>query len=124
MILRTQKEEVFNHVKKLFLPYTIIDVGYWYQLSFPRLPSGRLDHATFPQMKVPIHDDGEAQNLLTDVRDVGKFVARIIDDERTLNKSVFCYGDICTENQIYEMLEEASGEKIPREIVSLIEIEK
>ena len=75
-------------------------------------------------MKVPIHGDGEAPNLLTDVRDIGKFVARIIDDERTLNKSVFCYGDVCTENQIYQLLEEKSGEKIEREIVSWFQKEK
>lgn len=119
-----QKEQVFNHVKKLFLPYTIIDVGYWYQLSFPRLPSGRVDYASFPQIKVPIHGDGEAPNLLTDLRDIGKFVARIIDDERTLNKSVFCYGDVLTENQICSLMEDVSGEKLDMEIVSLSQFER
>jgi hypothetical protein len=72
----------------------------------------------FPQMKVPIHGDGKAPNLLTDLRDIGKFVAQIIDDERTLNKGVFCCGDVLTENQIYSSMEEVSGEKLEREIVS------
>lgn len=31
-----QKEEVYRHVRRLYLPYTIIDAGYWYQLSFPQ----------------------------------------------------------------------------------------
>ena len=69
-------------------------------------------------MRIPIHDDGEAPNLLTDLRDIGKFVARIIDDKRTLNKSVCCYGDVLTENQIFGLMEEISGEKLEREIVS------
>jgi hypothetical protein len=58
------------------------------------------------------------------VRDIGEFVAPIIDDERTLNKSVFYYGDVCTENQIYHLLEEESGEKIEMDIVSWFETEK
>lgn len=72
-----------QHIKKLFLPYTVIDVGYWYQLSCPRLPSGRIDYATFPGMNASLHGDGEALNILTDLRDVGHFVARIVYDERT-----------------------------------------
>lgn len=40
-----KKEHVINHIKKVKLPYTIIDIGYWYQLMLPRLPSGRIDYA-------------------------------------------------------------------------------
>jgi NmrA-like family protein len=108
---------VNQHIKKLFLPYTVIDVGYWYQLSCPRLPSGRFDYATFPGMNASLHGDGEALNILTDLRDVGHFVARIVYDERTLNKSVFCWGDVLSENQVYEILEEVSGEKLERHYV-------
>lgn len=32
-MLRDVKEEVYNHTKRLGLPYTIIDVGWWYQIS-------------------------------------------------------------------------------------------
>lgn len=58
--------------------YTFIDVGYWYQLSVPRLPSGRIDKYIFPDMNTVLHVDGEAPNLLTDLRDIGRFVARIV----------------------------------------------
>lgn len=75
----------------------------------------------FPQMEVPIHGEGEVPNLLTDLRDVGKFVARIISDERTLNKAIFCYGDVLAENEIYHLMEEVSGEKIDRKNVSQTE---
>jgi len=61
-----------------------------------------------------LHCDGEAPNLLTDLRDVGYFVARIVDDERTLNKSVYAWGDVLSENQIWSTMEEISGETLER----------
>lgn len=33
------------HPGQAHLPYTFIDVGYWHQLSWFRVPSGRLDYA-------------------------------------------------------------------------------
>jgi hypothetical protein len=98
--------------------YTFIDVGYWYQLSFPALPSGCLSHAMFPSMKVPLHGNGETKNLLIDLRDIGVFVARIIDDERTLNKYVYAWGDVLSGVEIYGAMEAASGETIERVYVS------
>lgn len=118
MTLRDHKEEVYNHIKKLKLPYTIIDVGYWHQISFPTLPSGKVDYAAVRKPNVVIHGDGEAPNLLTDLRDIGPFVAKIVADERTLNKYVVTYSDELSENQIFSMLEEVSSEKITREYVS------
>ncbi|KAH6666963.1 isoflavone reductase family protein [Halenospora varia] len=123
MMLQDEKEEVHNQIRKLFLGYTFIDVGYWYQLSFPPLPSGRTAYAMFPGMQVPLHGNGEASNLLIDIRDIGSFVARIIDDERTLNKYVYCWGDLLNENQIFNVMEEVSGEKLERVYVPNEEIE-
>ncbi|KAE9368234.1 isoflavone reductase family protein [Stipitochalara longipes BDJ] len=123
MMLRDEKEEVHNQIRKLFLGYTFIDVGYWYQLSFPPLPSGRNANVMFPGMQVPLHGDGEAPNLLIDIRDIGSFVARIIDDERALNKYVYCWGDLLNENQIYDVMEEVSGEKLERVYVPNEDIE-
>ena len=68
-------------------------------------------------MNASLHGDGEALNILTDFRDVGHFVARIVYDERTLNKSVFCWGEVLSENQVYKSLEEVSGEKLERHYV-------
>lgn len=89
----------------------MIDVGFWYQISFPTLPSGRVDYAQISPVKT-IHCDGNAPNILTDLRDVGRFVALIIQDERTLNRYVYTHGDVLSENEIYEIAEELSGEKL------------
>lgn len=65
-----------------------------------------------------IHGDGTAPNLLTDLRDIDRFVARIINDDRTLNKYVYTFGDILTEKEIYRIAEELSGEKLESTPVS------
>ncbi|KAJ7687139.1 isoflavone reductase family protein [Mycena rosella] len=81
------KEEVYQHIRRLYLPYTIIDVGFWHQLSFPTLPSGRVDYAAVVMNnKNEIPAEGTMPTILTDLRDIGPFVARIIKDPRTLNK--------------------------------------
>lgn len=59
-----------------------------------------------------IHGDGTAPNILTDLRDVGRFVARIICDDRTLNRYIYTSGDVLSENEIYRIAEELSGETI------------
>jgi hypothetical protein len=45
MEIRDEKEEVYQQIWRHHLPYTIIDVGYWHQISWPRLSSGKLDYA-------------------------------------------------------------------------------
>ncbi|KAJ7620490.1 hypothetical protein DFH06DRAFT_1285687 [Mycena polygramma] len=122
MKMRDEKEEVYQEIRKQFLPYTIIDVGYWHQISFPTVPSGRVDYAAPLKPKVEIHAGGTAPNLLTDLRDIGPFVARIIKDPRTLNKSVFTYSDVLSENEIFDLVEEMTGEKIERKYLSADEV--
>lgn len=38
MPLRDVKEEVFNAILVAKVPYTVVDCGFWYSLSFPRVP--------------------------------------------------------------------------------------
>jgi len=93
----------------------------WYQVSLPSLPSGKIDYA----LKFPaavIAEDGLHATSLTDLRDIGKYVAKIITDERTLNKYVFAYSEVWTQEEIHAHLEKVSGEKIPRNLVSLSSI--
>lgn len=62
--------------------------------------------------------DGDTPTAITDLRDIGRYMARIILDDRTLNKMVFTYNTVVTQNQIYDLLEEISEEKINRNYVS------
>ncbi|WAO84840.1 NmrA domain-containing protein [Fusarium falciforme] len=120
--LRELKEETFNHIKKIKLPYTIIDVGWWYQVNLPRLPSGRIDYAVM-ETTDGIAVDGNVPVAFTDLRDVGPYTARIISDPRTLNRMVFAYNEVLTFNQMYDIAEKVSGEKLHRKYVPAEEIE-
>lgn len=110
---------MYNHIKRLYLPYTVIDVGFWHQGSFPTsLPSGRFDYAAMMPSN-EFHGDGEQPNIIGDLRDLGRWTAKIIEDERTLNKYVFTCSDVLSENQIYSIVEELTGEKLERSQVRL-----
>lgn len=56
----------------------------------------------------------------TDLRDIGKYVAKILADPRTLNRSVLAYTEVSTINQAYDLIEEMSGEEAPRNYVSFL----
>ena len=111
-----QKEIVYNQIRQLWVPYTIVDVGWWYQLAYPRLPSGRVDYA-MTSGNDEIIGDGNMPTALTDLRDIGRYMAMIISDDRTLNKKILAYNLVSTQNKIYELMEELSEEKIDRNYV-------
>ena len=69
--------------------------------------------AIFPNTNI-IYAGGTAENILTDKHDMGRFVARIIKDERTLNQKVVTVGDSLTQNQIWDIVERVSHEKVPK----------
>ena len=120
---RDQKEQVYNLVKRLHIPYTIIDVGWWYQFSLPELSSGKIDYAiSVAAQSIP--GSGTTPSALTDLRDVGKYDAQIIKDKRTLNAMVFVYNEMWTSNQVYDLLERLSGENIPRKYTSAEEYDQ
>ena len=111
-----RKEIVYNQIRQLWLPYTIVDVGWWYQLSYPRLVSGRVDYA-MTSGNDHIIGDGNVPTALTDLRDIGRYMALIINDPRTLNKKILAYNLVSTQNQIYSLMEEISEEKVDRNYV-------
>lgn len=97
----------------------MIDVGWWYQLALPQVPSGKIQTKKEISLN-EIIGDGKTPFALIDKRDIGKFVARIIADPRTLNKMVFCYNEISTSIQIWDLLEKLCRETIPRVYVSMV----
>ncbi|KAL2784011.1 hypothetical protein BJX66DRAFT_97504 [Aspergillus keveii] len=110
-LLRGDKEQVHERIWYHHLPYTIIDTGYWYQISFPRLPSGKVDYAMLGDHNTFV-GNGDAPNLLIDKRDIGRLTARIIKDTRTLNKRVFLHAEVLTQDDIWAIIQGKSGEKV------------
>ncbi|KAL1897452.1 hypothetical protein Sste5346_004190 [Sporothrix stenoceras] len=114
--LQDLKNSVLDHIKKVDIPYTVIDVGWWYQSTLPRLPSGRTDYIASPSEPC-IVGDGNVSFALTDLGDIGLYTARIVGDPRTLNQSVFAYAEVKNQNEIYLTIEELSGEKATRKLL-------
>jgi hypothetical protein len=73
-----------------------------------------MDYAAASRNTNIIYAGGTAENILTDKRDIGRFVARIIKDERTLNQKVVAVGDLLAQNQIWDIVERVADEKIPK----------
>jgi hypothetical protein len=111
---------VYQYIRKIGLPYTIIDVGLWYQGCFPTVPSGRVDYASLSAPNTEVFGDKNMKTALTDLRDIGPYVAKVITDNRTLNRSVFCYGEVLSQEELFVTMEKLSGEKIQREYVCIL----
>ncbi|KAK1622679.1 isoflavone reductase [Colletotrichum phormii] len=92
------------------------------QVSLPRLPSGRIDAVASP-FDNWIAGDGTVRSGMTDLRDIGKYVARIIADSQTLNHRVFAFTELLSQNEVYDLIKKMSGEKVERKYMSGDEIE-
>lgn len=60
------------------------------------------------------------KTAITDFRDIGPYVAKIITDDRTVKKFVLCYGELLSQEEIFAKMEELSEEKIERQYVRLL----
>lgn len=78
MEVRDLREELLDRCKRAYLPYTVVDVGVWYQAGLPP--------PFAPLQAEPIIGDGESPTAMIDKDDIGPYVARIIADPRTLNR--------------------------------------
>ncbi|KAF4435244.1 isoflavone reductase P3 [Fusarium acutatum] len=117
MAVRETREDLLDRCKRLYLPFTVVDVGMWYQVCLPAPYAPPL----------PVADvfigDGDAPTAIIDKDDIGPYVARIITDLRTLNRSVFAYGEVTTQSTILAEVETATGKKVLRDSVSAAELE-
>ncbi|KAI2816483.1 hypothetical protein CBS147321_5168 [Aspergillus niger] len=84
----------------------------------PKIPSGWSDHGHSIYIDHRIVGDGNQKFGLTDMGDIGKYVAQIISDARTLNRRVFAYTEVLSMNEIWDTMATVSGEIPPRDYVS------
>jgi len=92
-----QKAAIQDYIKSIGLGYTFIDVGIWANITLPEDKENAQN--TFAQ----IIGTGDVKNAVTHIGDIGNFVAEILDDERTLNQYVFCWGEEKTQNELWEI---------------------
>lgn len=95
------------------LPLIHISRSRRYQIGLPILDPAKEPSPGTAELSTTIYGTGNVKSALTDVRDIGKFVARIISDERTLNRYVFCWAEHHTQNEIFALAERIVGKPIP-----------
>ncbi|KAB8255018.1 isoflavone reductase family protein [Aspergillus pseudonomiae] len=100
--IKDHKLEILGAIQRARLPYTVIDVGCWYSVFVPKVPSGKSDKAHVPHIDHRIVEDGNQKFALTDIADVGKYVAQIVADPRTINKHVFAYTKVLSMHEIWD----------------------
>jgi hypothetical protein len=106
-LIRRQKYKIHDYIKEKQVPYTIIDVGFWFHFSLPHKPGSTAGIA--PRLHT-FYGEGENRSALINKEHIGDFVARIIADPRTLNQYVFAYEDEVNQKEIYEVCSHAAGE--------------
>ncbi|RSL50397.1 hypothetical protein CEP54_011965 [Fusarium duplospermum] len=96
-------------IQRARLPYTIIDLGCFFQVFVPKVPSGRSDDAHSIYIDHRIVGVGSQKFGLIDLADIGKYIVQIVSDPRTLNKRVFAYTDVLSMNEMWDTMAKASG---------------
>lgn len=85
-----------------------------YQGVLPNLDDSKEFFPGFNQAATrTIYGTGDVKSALVDIRDIGKYTARIITDDRTLNKYVLAYTEELTQKEIIAIAERVLGKKIP-----------
>lgn len=67
-----------------------------------------------------IVEGGNQKFALTDMADIGKYVAQIVSDPRTINRHVLAYTEVLSMNEIWDTMAVASGETPEKDHVSEI----
>lgn len=73
------------------------------------MPSGRTDRFVQPYQDF-VAGDGTVPVAVTELRDIGKYTAKIITDPRTINKKVLAYTEVISSSQFAELQRNLMGE--------------
>ncbi|KAL1755505.1 NmrA-like family-domain-containing protein [Schizophyllum commune] len=109
MILQDRKLAIHEYIESIGLGHTYIEIGWWMQLTviFP----AHMNSAT-ADMARNLIGTGDVPFAVADEFHIGDYVARIIQDERTLNRKVFVWEDEVTQNQVWDLAVKKYGEGI------------
>ncbi|KAL5527984.1 hypothetical protein ACEPAG_6785 [Sanghuangporus baumii] len=122
--LHDQKLAIHDYVKEIGIGFTFIDIGWWMDITLPFVDFKNFPQPIFQRVSKSYVGSGDVKCAVIDKRDIGKFVARIIADDRTLNQYVFCWTEEVTLNEIITLAERVSGRKINVDHISADELEK
>ncbi|KAL5514250.1 hypothetical protein ACEPAG_2338 [Sanghuangporus baumii] len=118
-----QKLAIHDYVKEIGIGFTFVDVGWWTQVATP-FADYKIPQPIIKRISTSFIGSGDVKCAFTDDHDIGKFVASIIADDRTLNQYVFCWTEEFTLNEIIALAERVSGRKLRFKHISADEMEK
>jgi len=72
--------------------------------------ASKIEQGSFLPSDHKFYGSGDVRTATTHVSDIGKFVARIIDDLRTLNRNAFIYGDQKSQNETWDIVKKVKKE--------------
>ena len=84
-------------------------MGWWAQNTVPYPPEIPGLHADFSHT---VFGSGDVPFAVTDLLHIGDYVARVIQDERTLNQTVFIWEDEITLKKVWEVAEAKLGDAV------------
>jgi hypothetical protein len=102
--LQDEKFAIHEYIRSLGLHLTSIEIGWWYSLAFPFPPDFVGSPMTDEFYK--FYGDGSTPIIFTDLEQLGLIVARVIQDERTLDRAVFVCGQETTQREIWDLATE------------------
>ena len=103
-----QKLDDRELIKKLGLGYTFIQIGWWTHALVPY--SHKLELSRFEKLPSTFIADGNQKVACTALKNIGKFVARIIADPRTLNQLVMTWDGEWTQREAWDLTAKMLGE--------------
>ncbi|OSX58481.1 hypothetical protein POSPLADRAFT_1041299 [Postia placenta MAD-698-R-SB12] len=110
-VLHDEKLDIRDFIRALGIGHTFIDVGWWMQLIPPYPTSSEESDSLYISVSREFYAKGDKKNLYTNMEHIGTYVARIIDDDRTLNQYVVIWEDERTLEEVKTLSEKASGEE-------------
>ncbi|KDQ22610.1 hypothetical protein PLEOSDRAFT_163500 [Pleurotus ostreatus PC15] len=106
MEMHDRKLGIREYVKELGIPHTFIEDGWWLLWMFPPLHSAR---NTVTSQKA--YAGNRSQKLIySTLPTIGKMVARIIVDPRTLNQTVVAHDGEISIDETWKIAEKVTGE--------------
>ncbi|KAL1745538.1 hypothetical protein HDZ31DRAFT_36222 [Schizophyllum fasciatum] len=109
MLLQDRKLAIRDYVREIGIGHTFIEVGWWMQLSVIYPPHINSRTADMPRNFI---GSGEVPFAVTDEFHIGDYVARVTQDERTLNQTVFIWDDEVTQTEVWEHAQRKYGPSI------------
>lgn len=76
------------------------------------LPRTGNDKTAFLKLRAQFYGNGDKISAVTNKHHIGKYVARVIADPRTMNQYVFVCQDEVTLSKTFELASRASGEEL------------